>query len=218
MGVFSLHPAKQLTAGEGGVVTTDNEDLAQRLRRFRTHCIDVTARDRQAGARHAYAIEELGLNYRLTDFQAALGTSQLAKLDRFVARRTELARAYDERLAGRDDLALPHVPDGAVPGWHLYVVRLDLDRLSVDRDAIFRALHAEGIGVNVHYIPVHMLGYYARLLGHRPGDFPVAEDAYRRMITLPLFAGMTDDDLDSVVRALEKVLDRYAPSRAVDAA
>lgn len=213
MGAFSLHPAKQLTAGEGGVVTTDRHDYAQRLRRFRTHCMDVSARDRQAGGMHAYAIEELGFNYRLTDFQAALAVSQLGKLDGFVARRTELARAYGARLSVRPELTLPHVPPGMAPGWHLYVVRLNLDRLSADRDMVFKALHAEGIGVNVHYIPIHMLGFYARLLGHRPGDLPVAEDAYLRLITLPLFAAMTDDDLDSVVNALDKVLNHYTQAR-----
>jgi perosamine synthetase len=210
VGVFSLHPAKQLTSGEGGMVTTDDDELADRLRRFRNHCMDSSGREREEAGGHAYAIEELGYNYRITDLQAALGLSQLRKLDHFLARRRELVRRYDEALASRPELVLPFVPDGAEPAWHLYVVRLERERVGADRDTVFRALRAENIGVNVHYKPVHLLGYYARLLGSVEGDFPVAEDAYRRMLTLPLFPAMSDQDVDDVARALDKVLRRYA--------
>jgi perosamine synthetase len=210
MGVFSLHPAKQLTAGEGGIVTTDSAEYADRLRRFRNHCMDTSGRERESVGAHAYSIDELGFNYRLTDVQAALGLSQLRKLDRFLARRAELVRAYDDALAGRSDLVTPVVPPGVTPAWHLYAARLSLEHLTTDRDTIFRALRAENIGVNVHYIPIHLLGFYRRLLGHSEGEFPVAEDSYRRLLTLPLFASMTTDDVDSVVRALAKVLAHYA--------
>lgn len=210
MAVFSLHPAKQLTAGEGGIVTTDSSELADRLRRFRNHCMDSSARERETSGAYAYAIEELGYNYRLSDIHAALGLSQLHKLDRFLERRRELVAAYEERLAGRSDLLTMTVPPDAEPAWHLYVVRLALERLIVDRDAVFRALRAENIGVNVHFIPIHLLGYYRRTLGHELGDFPVAEDAFRRLLTLPLFPEMTVEDVDSVVQALEKVLAQYA--------
>jgi len=208
MAVFSLHPAKQLTAGEGGIVTTDDEQLASRLRRFRNHCMDTSGREREESGGHAYTIEELGFNYRLTDIQAALGLSQLRKLDRFLERRRELAALYDHLLAHRNDLMLPVVPDETTPAWHLYVVRLVLERLDADRDAIFRALRAENIGVNVHYKPVHLLGFYRRLLDVAEGSYPAAEDAYRRILTLPLFPSMKDDDVVSVVRALDKVLSR----------
>jgi perosamine synthetase len=210
MGVFSLHPAKQLTAGEGGIVTTDSAEYADRLRRFRNHCMDTSGRERESVGAHAYSIDELGFNYRLTDVQAALGLSQLRKLDRFLARRAELVRAYDDALAGRSDLVTPVVPPGVTPAWHLYAARLSLEHLTTDRDTIFRALRAENIGVKVHYIPIHLLGFYRRLLGHSEGEFPVAEDSYRRLLTLPLFASMTTDDVDSVVRALAKVLAHYA--------
>jgi UDP-4-amino-4,6-dideoxy-N-acetyl-beta-L-altrosamine transaminase len=206
MGVFSLHPAKQLTAGEGGVVTTDDPRLSERLRRFRNHCMDTSGRQRETAGAFAYTIDDLGFNYRLTDIQAALGTSQLGKLDRFVERRRELVAAYDELLGARDDVFTPVTPAGSAPSWHLYVVRLRLEELSASRDEIFRALRAENIGVNVHYIPVHFLDYYARLLGASHGDFPAAEDAYARILTLPLFPAMTDADVDSVVGALDKVL------------
>jgi perosamine synthetase len=210
MGVFSLHPAKQLTSGEGGVVTTDDDELAARLRRFRNHCMDTSGREREESGSFVYAIEELGYNYRLTDIHAALGLTQLAKLDHFIARRTELAERYSEQLTARDDVVLPIVPPGATSSWHLYVIRLELDRLKVDRDQVFKALRAENIGVNVHFIPVHHLGYYARLLGNVPGDFPNTEAAYRRVLTLPLHPSMTDGDVDTVVAALDKVLAHYA--------
>jgi perosamine synthetase len=206
MGVFSLHPAKQLTAGEGGVVTTDDPGLAERLRRFRNHCMDTSGRQRETAGAFAYTIDDLGFNYRLTDIHAALGISQLRKLDRFVERRRELVAAYDGLVGGRDDLITPVVPAGSAPSWHLYVVRLRLERLSAGRDEIFRALRAENIGVNVHYIPVHFLDYYARLLGAVPGDFPVAEDAYTRILTLPLFPAMSDEDVETVAGAVDKVL------------
>src|SRR5690606_26322360 len=145
---------------------------------------------------HAYDIAELGWNYRLSDIHAALGRSQLAKLDDFLRRRRRVAAVYGERLAGLP-VDLPAVPDGAVGAWHLYVVRLRLDELSAGRDEVFAALRAENVGVNVHYRPLHLLSLYAGL-GYRPGDFPVAEDAYERMITLPLFAGMGVRDVEGV--------------------
>jgi UDP-4-amino-4,6-dideoxy-N-acetyl-beta-L-altrosamine transaminase len=217
MAVFSLHPAKQLTSGEGGIVTTDDGALAERLRRFRNHCMDTSGRERETSGAYAYTIEELGFNYRLTDIHAALGLAQLAKLDRFVARRVELVRRYDERLGERPELTLPSAPVGTVPSWHLYTVRLDLDLLAATRDDVFAAMRAENIGVNVHYIPVHRLGFYSRLLGHDPTEFPVAEDAFRRILTLPLHPAMSDEDADSVCRALVKVLDRYRVEAAVPA-
>lgn len=208
MAVFSLHPAKQLTAGEGGIVTTSDPELADRLRRFRNHCMDTSGREREQAGAFVYAIEELGFNYRLTDIQAALGSSQLAKLDRFVERRRALVARYDERLAGLS-LDTPVTPAGTRPSWHLYVVQLRLEELQTGRDEIFRALRAENIGVNVHYIPVHHLGFYSRLLGKRPGDYPRADRAYSRILTLPLFPAMTEEDVDTVGYALEKVLRRY---------
>jgi dTDP-4-amino-4,6-dideoxygalactose transaminase len=208
MGVFSLHPAKQLTAGEGGVVTTDRDDLAERLRRFRTHCMDRTAHERERGGGHAYDIAELGWNYRMSDLNAALGRSQLRKLDDFLRRRRRIAAVYGELLAGLP-LEPPVVPEDVVPAWHLYVVRLRLEELDADRDAVFAALRAENVGVNVHYRPLHLLSLYAGR-GYRPGDLPVAEDAYRRMITLPLHAGMGVREAEGVCRAVRKVLGAYA--------
>ena len=204
MTTLSLHPAKILTTGEGGAVLTDDDDLAARLRRFRNHGISSELAARRDWT---YAMVELGYNYRLTDIGAALGTSQLARLDEFLARRRALAARYLERLAGHELLDMPVVESGADSAWHFAFAQLRLDRLSVDRGVVFHAMRAEGIGVNVHYIPVHRHPYY---LGRYPGlSFPVAEDAYERLLTLPLHAGMTVADVDDVVAALDKVTSAF---------
>lgn len=204
MTVLSLHPAKIMTTGEGGAVLTDHDELAARLRRFRNHGI---ATELSARTDWTYAMVELGYNYRLTDIGAALGSSQLARIDRFLERRRALAARYLERLAGHRYLDIPVVEAGAEPAWHFCFARLRLERLSVDRGGVFRALRAENIGVNVHYIPVHQHPFYRE---RYPGlSFPVAEDAYDRLLTLPLHAGMTDADVDDVVAALDKVTSAY---------
>jgi len=204
MTVLSLHPAKILTTGEGGAVLTDRDDYAAHLRRFRNHGI---ATELAARRDWTYAMVELGYNYRLTDIGAALGSSQLHRLGEFLGRRREIAARYLERLAGHDLLDLPVVLPGAEPAWHFAFIQLRLDRLRVDRGAIYHALRAEGIGVNVHYIPVHQHPYYRDRF---PGvSMPVAEAAYERMLTIPLFPAMTDADADDVVAALDKVTTAY---------
>jgi len=204
MTVLSLHPAKILTTGEGGAVLTDRDDYAAHLRRFRNHGI---ATELAARRDWTYAMVELGYNYRLTDIGAALGSSQLGRLGEFLGRRREIAARYLERLAGHDLLDLPVVLPGAEPAWHFAFIQLRLDRLRVDRGAIYHALRAEGIGVNVHYIPVHQHPYYRDRF---PGvSMPVAEAAYERMLTIPLFPAMTDADADDVVAALDKVTTAY---------
>lgn len=204
MTVLSLHPAKILTTGEGGAVLTDRDDLADRLRRFRNHGIGTELASRRDWT---YDMVELGYNYRLTDIGAALGASQLARIDGFLARRRELAGLYLRRLGGHDLLDVPVVAPGADPAWHFMFVQLRLDALRVDRGAVYRALRAEGIGVNVHYIPVHRHTYYRTRF---PGvSQPVAEAAYERLLTLPLFASMTPADVDDVVAAVDKVTHAY---------
>jgi perosamine synthetase len=204
MTVLSLHPAKILTTGEGGAVLTDDDDLAARLRRFRNHGI---ATELAARTDWTYAMVELGYNYRLTDFGAALGSSQLERLGEFIARRRELAAHYLSRLADHPYLDIPVVEDGTDPAWHFCFAQLRLDRLRADRGVVYAALRAEGIGVNVHYIPVHQHPYYRE---RYPGlAFPVADAAYERLLTLPLHAGMTIADVDDVVAALDKVTEAY---------
>jgi dTDP-4-amino-4,6-dideoxygalactose transaminase len=204
MTVLSLHPAKILTTGEGGAVLTDRDDLAERLRRFRNHGIGTELAARRDWT---YDMVELGYNYRLTDIGAALGSSQLERMEGFLATRRRLAARYLERLSGHDLLDPPIVQDGVDPAWHFAFVQLRLDRLRADRGVIYRALRAEGIGVNVHYIPVHRHTFYRERF---PGiSMPVAEAAYERLLTLPLFPAMTFQDLDDVVAALDKVTSAY---------
>jgi perosamine synthetase len=207
---FSLHPAKHVTSGEGGVATTDDSDLARKMRIFRNHGLTTDHREREAKSSWEYDMETLGWNYRLTDFQCVLAGRQLERLDSSIARRREIAGLYDR--AFRDSPVvrpLARRPE-VEHAWHLYVIRLELERLSADRGEIFRALRAEGIGVNVHYRPVHLHSYYRRRFGTGPGLCPVAERAYERMLTLPLFPAMSDGDAADVITALQKVCEAYA--------
>lgn len=205
---FSLHPVKLITTGEGGMVTTNDAALASRARAFRNHGITTDHRQRSRAASWLYEMVELGFNYRLTDCQSALGLSQLKKLDRWLRRRTEIADRYAAAFAGIPEVEVPTVKSDRRSAWHLYVIRLRLDRLRASREQIFRALRAENIGVNVHYIPIPWHPYYQRL-GYAKGQWPVAEDAYERMLSLPMFPGMDDGQVDDVIRAVEKVTAYY---------
>lgn len=207
--VFSFHPVKLVTTGEGGAVVCGNAEAAARMRAFRSHGIRSTGREREARGQWQYDMVDLGYNYRLTDFQCVLGLRQLARADAFVARRRAIARRYVEALASSETLELPVEQPGCESAWHLYPVRLRLERLRTGRDQIFAALRAEGIGVNVHYKPVHYHPYYQERLGLRRGQFPVAEAAYERILTLPLFPRMSDQDVIDVTTAVHKVLDHY---------
>jgi len=201
--VFSFHPVKIITTGEGGAALTNRGDLAERIALLRSHGITRDA-SRMLGPSHGpwyYEQLELGFNYRMTDIQAALGASQLSRIEQFVGRRRTLARRYAERLAGLD-LALPP-PDGDVKSaWHLYPVQLTGRK---SRRAVFDELRARQISANVHYIPVHLQPYY-RALGFARGDFPRAEQFYDRALTLPLFPAMSEDEQDAVCEALREVL------------
>lgn len=208
MTVFSLHPVKHLTTGEGGVVTTDDPRLAQRLRLFRNHGLSSDAKERQEKGVFFYEMVELGYNYRLTDIQCALGLSQLAKVDRWLERRREIAAQYSEVFGAIPELELPAVRPDCKPAWHLFVILLNLEKLRVGRNEVFQALRAENIGVNVHYVPVPWHPYY-RDLGYERGNWPVAEGAYVRMLSLPMFPTIDDKDIDDVVEALKKVVGAY---------
>jgi len=209
LNTHSFHPVKQITTGEGGAVTTDDGELAARVRLFRNHGITTDFRQREQAGGWFYEMAELGYNYRLTDIQCALGLSQLPKLPGWIRRRQALAAQYDAAFA-----AMPEVSPLATSGhvehaYHLYMVRLDFDALRADRAQVFKALRAEGIGVNVHYIPVHLHPYYRQTHGTGPGDCPVAEAAYQRLLSLPVFPGMSDADAADVVAAVAKVIGAY---------
>jgi perosamine synthetase len=210
MTVFSFHPVKHLTTGEGGMVTTDNASYAETLRRFRNHGIRGDARQRQSDNEWFYEMVVLGFNYRLTDIACALGIEQLEKLESNLARRREIAARYSAALAEIPGVVAPNVREDVNPAWHLYPVRLQLERLRTGRGQIFRALRAENIGVSVHYIPVHLHPYYRDRLGYKQGAYPVAEDAYARLLSLPMFHGMSDQDVDDVIRAVNKVMTKFA--------
>jgi perosamine synthetase len=202
LSAFSFHPVKHITTGEGGMITTDDPDMVLRMRRFRNHGIDTDFRERAARGSWFYEMVDLGYNYRLTDIQCALGLSQLKRLRSFVARRQEIAHQYDEafeQIAGVTPLtAKPHVSHA----YHLYVVRLDTGVIGRSRDEVFRSLRDEGIGVNVHYIPVHLHPYYHEKFGTMPGLCPVAEAVSQQIISLPIFPRMTDDDVHRVIDAV----------------
>ena len=209
MTVFSFHPVKHITTGEGGMVTTNDSKLAETLRRFRNHGISSDARQRQESGQWFYEMVLLGYNYRLTDMACALGISQLGKLEANLARRREIAAQYSRAFCDLAAVELPAVRPGVEPAWHLFPIRIRTGRLSAGRAEIFRALRAENLGVNVHYIPVHMHPYYQTRLGCKGGTFPVAEDAYERLISLPMFHSMTAQDVEDVAHAVRKVVTHY---------
>lgn len=205
LSTFSLHPVKHVTAGEGGVITTENVELAERMRRFRNHGISRDFRAREAEATWEYEIAELGWNYRITDLQCALAEAQLGRVDAWLARRREIAAAYTLAFADLPGVTPLAVRPDAGHAWHLYVIRLDAELIRADRRTVFRALRAEGIGVNVHYMPIHLHPYYRKHFGTVPGECPVAEAMYERILTLPLFPAMSEADVQDVVTAVRKV-------------
>lgn len=206
---FSLHPVKHITTGEGGVVITEDAALARRMRIFRNHGIASDHRQRERQGSWLYEMVELGYNYRLTDFQCALGLSQLRRLATAVARRQAIAQRYDAAFADVPEVAPLAVRAEVSHAYHLYVIRLGLERLRAGRAEVFAALRAEGLGVNVHYIPVHLHPYYRQRFNTAPGDCPEAERAYERIVSLPLFPAMAGQDVDDVIAAVTKVVGYY---------
>lgn len=212
MTCFSFHPVKSITTGEGGMTTTNSSELLDRLRRVRSHGI-VRDASRFQGAEEAddrgdwyYEIQDLGMNYRISDIHCALGLSQLSKLDTFTERRRHLAALYTEALGSLELLTAPKVAKDSLSAWHLYVIQLNLPALSWSRRRVFDELKARGLGVQVHYQPLHLHPYYSKRYGLGRGDFPVAEAYYDAAITLPLFPAMTDRDVEDVCEIVTEVL------------
>lgn len=208
LSVFSTHPVKHMTTGEGGVVTTDNEVLAQRLRLFRNHGLTSDHRQREQKGTWEYDMVDLGFNYRLPDLQCALGLSQLAKMRLWLARRRALAARYATRLSGVTTLILPNEPYDRRHAWHLYPVRFAGDDPARARRNAFDQLRAAGIGVNVHYQPVYLHTYY-RTLGYAPGLCPVSERAYAGLLSLPMWHGMSESQQDRVVSEVWRLDERH---------
>ena len=212
MTTFSFHPVKHITTGEGGMVTTDNPEFARRLRMCRNHGIDPEARQRQGQdcGLWYYEMTELGFNYRLSDIGCALGLSQLKRVAANISRRRDIASCYSQALAGLPGIITPVERPEVKSVWHLYPIRLELERFTARRKEIFQALREENIEVNVHYIPVHMHPYYQRRFGYGGGEYPVAESAYESLITLPMFDSMSQADVENVVEAVFKVVGYYS--------
>ncbi len=207
LSVFSFHPVKHITTGEGGMITTDNPELAGRMRRFRNHGITTDHHQREKEGSWFYEMIDLGYNYRLTDLQCALGLSQLKKLPHFLDKRRKIAKQYDDffaRISGISPLA---VISDAQHAYHLYVVQLNPRYLGVNRTELFRKLRRQGIGVNVHYIPVHLHPFYRREFGTGTGLCPVAEAASDRILSLPMHAEMTGQDVDTVCNAFQEIFE-----------
>lgn len=209
MTMFSFHPVKHVTTGEGGMITTNNKLLYEKLLQFRSHGItrDASKLHDNHGPWY-YEMQFLGYNYRMTDIQAALGSSQMDKLDTFIAKRKEIVSAYSQAFGDMPEVIVPYQSPEGESSWHLYVVKLNLELLTGTRKDVFEALQRQNIGVNVHYIPVHLLPYYQDL-GYKKGTLPNAELLYEGIITLPLFPAMTGEDVNDVVLAVENVINLY---------
>lgn len=207
---FSFHPVKTCTAGEGGAITTNNEEFYKRLVLFRTHGITRSQElmDKESEGGWYYQQVDLGYNYRMTDIQAALLSSQLDKLEMFGKRRKELVKRYDEAFSEMPEIVVQkEIPESDTVR-HLYIIQLNLDLLKCTRREVFEALQAEGVGVNVHYIPVYSFPYYQKL-GYDMGECPNAEKLYERIISIPLYYSLTNDEQNKVVEAVKKVIDYY---------
>ncbi|NML86966.1 UDP-4-amino-4,6-dideoxy-N-acetyl-beta-L-altrosamine transaminase [Polaromonas sp.] len=204
--VFSFHPVKIITTAEGGMALTNSAELANKMALFRSHGItrDPAQMTHEADGPWYYQQIELGYNYRMTELQAALGVSQMHRLDSYVTRRHQLARRYDELLPTLPIITPWQHPD-SYSGLHLYPIRLQLDKVSCSHLQVFETLRELGIGVNLHYIPVHTQPYYQRM-GFQPDDFPQAQTYYREAISLPMYQALTDEQQDQVMAALKTAL------------
>lgn len=222
IGVFSFHPVKTMTTGEGGMLVTNDDEWARRARLLRSHGIErdpanfvLPSDDAVLGEKGPwfYEMQELGYNYRLTDLQCALGLSQLERLDSFLARRREIVAAYNAAFADLDWLTTPaprDPSDAAIASWHLYTVQIDFAALGRTRTEVMAQLRAAGVGTQVLYVPVHLQPWYRRTYGYGPGICPQAEAFYARALSLPLFAAMTDADVAHVIAAVQALAPLYS--------
>jgi len=205
MTILSFHPVKTITTGEGGMILTNNKYFYDKLQVFRNHGM---IKKPEKGNWY-YEIEKPGYNYRLTDFQCALGLSQLKKIDQFIKRRREIFFEYNKAFRDVREIVTSVERNYAKSAWHIYVVQLRIERLKADRKKIFEELKKKGIGVQIHYIPLHLQPFYRQKFGYKLGDFPNVENYYERAITLPLFPKMTDKDVQSVIRVVKETINFY---------
>jgi UDP-4-amino-4,6-dideoxy-N-acetyl-beta-L-altrosamine transaminase len=207
---FSFYPTKNMTTGEGGMVTINNEELRERLKAWGLHGINKDAWKRySAEGSWYYEIICPGYKYNMTDIQASLGLHQLEKLNRFKKRREEIVKFYDEAFSDLEEIKTPFVKSNIKHAWHLYIIMIVSEKLKINRNQFIEALKAENIGTSVHFIPVHLHPYYRDTYGFRRGDFPNAEYAFDRVISLPLFPKMNDEDVKDVIDAVRKIVEYY---------
>jgi dTDP-4-amino-4,6-dideoxygalactose transaminase len=199
MTIFSFHPVKHITTGEGGMITTNNYELYAKLCLLRTHGITKEKKNmQQCEGTWYYEQQELGFNYRITDLQCALGLSQLKRLNEFVERRRAIAASYNNAFKKITEVIVPFQKEKVASSWHLYVLRLK----SIERKKVFELLQKRGVGVSVHYIPVHLQPYYQKHFHFKNGDFQKAEYYYSQAITLPIYPAMSDNDVNHVIESV----------------
>lgn len=207
---FSFYATKPLTTGEGGMATTNNPAWAERMRCMTLHGISKDAWNRYAGAgAWYYEIQSPGYKYNLTDIAAAIGLEQLKKSDRFLAARKRIAGLYDEAFADLPEVRRPMRHSHVEHSWHLYVLQLDLDRLRIARDGFVEALKKDHIGTSVHFMPLHLHPYYRNTFGYRPDEFPHASALFDRIVSLPIYPAMSEEDVRTVIRAVRTVIAQY---------
>lgn len=199
LSVFSFHPVKQITTGEGGMVTTNNAEFARRMRLFRNHGIISDHRQREKENSWYYEIVDIGHNYRLTDIQCALGITQLQKLNGFLKQRHEIARRYNKAFARVPEISPLDLRSNVYHGYHLYVVKIDFKNLGISRESVFKKLRQNDIGVNVQYIPVHLHPFYRKEFQTGPGLCPVAEEAYEQILSIPIFQGISRQEQEYII-------------------
>lgn len=206
--IFSFHPVKTITTGEGGAITTNDPNLYQKLLLYRSHGItkDSSLLKQNPGPWY-YEMHELGFNYRMTDIQAALGISQLKKVDRFCKRRREIVSLYNTAFKTLSPIIqIPFEKDGVHSCFHLYVVQIDFEKIKIPRDVFMKRLMEKGVGTQVHYIPVHTQPWYRTNYGYKNGDFPNAEKYYEKALSLPLYPAMSDDEVNFVIKSVMELL------------
>jgi len=207
MTIFSFHPVKTITTGEGGVITTNSKNLYEKLLMLRTHGItkDPKYLTQNSGFWY-YEMQELGFNYRMTDLQAALGICQLEKLDKFIQRRKEIVKQYNQAFKDIPGTTIPFEKIKNSSAFHLYVLQIDFEKIGKTRSQVMDELKAKGIGTQVHYIPVHTQPYYKKNFGYKKGDFPVSEKYYEQALSIPLYPKMSDGDIKYIIKTLLKII------------
>ena len=207
---FSFYPTKNMTTGEGGMITTNDEDLMNKFKIWSLHGISKDAWKRySAEGSWYYEVVCPGYKYNMTDIQASLGLHQLQKLDRFQRKREKIVKVYNEAFKGMEEISIPFVKDNIQHAWHLYVIKIVSEKLKINRNQFIEALKAENIGTSVHFIPAHLQPYHRDTFGFKKGDFPNAEYAFERVISLPLFPKMSDKDVKDVIGAVGKIVEYY---------